>query len=255
MFKYIALLAACLSLSACATDRLDATQLAGFKKVAVISVAAEQLTLTEVALTAFGNDQSEGDIAAWGLDRHISDLLTSRLQLRYQVVPVRYRPGDFTDDKISRSLGGGIDYWAPLGDVIRSHVASQPGAADIDAYIVAVRTMSPVEDTNQYAVGFGVTRRYAIIEHRHYLHAFYDLVIVDGHSFKPLRDITAYDESPSLFAPNPTAYFPIEKVDASYWADSFAELSPTQRDKIHQGLLKLVDDGLPGYLKRGGLLP
>ena len=115
--------------------------------------------------------------------------------------------------------------------------------------------MSPVENTNQYAVGFGVARRYAIIEHRHYLHALYELMIIDGHSFKPPRSISEYDESPSLFGPLTTVYSPIEKVDASYWADSFAELSPAQRDKIHQSLLKLVDDGLPGYLKRGGLLP
>lgn len=255
LFRYIALLAVCLSLSACASDRLDATQIAGFKKVAVISVAAEKLTLTEVALTAFGNDKSEGDIAAWGIDRHLNDLLTAQLKQRYQVVPVRYRPSDFSDDKITQPLGGGIDYWAPLGDAVRTHVAGQPGTAGIDAYIVAVRTTSPVEDTNQYAVGFGVARRYAILTHRYYLHALYQLVIIDGRSFKPLRTIAQYDESPGLFNSASMAYGPTEKVDNSYWADSFAQLSPVQRDKIRRGLVKLVDDSLVGFLTRGGLLP
>jgi hypothetical protein len=255
LFKYVALLAACLSLSACASNRLDTAQIAGFKKVAVISVAAEKLTLTEVALTAFGNGKSEGDIGAWGLDRHISDLLIAQLRQRYQVVPVRYQPGDFTDDKITRDLGGGIDYWTPLGDAIRSHIAGQPGAVGIDAYVVAVRTTSPIEDTNQYAMGFGVARRYAILTHRYYLHALYELVIIDGHSFKPLRTITQDDAPPSLFGSASIAYGPAEKVDASYWADSFAQLSPAQRNKIHQGLLKLVDESLPGFLRRGGLLP
>jgi hypothetical protein len=243
-----------LLLTGCATDRLDQAKVADIKKVAVMSIIGDQLTMTEVAMTAFGNDHEYSDISAWGIDPHVVDLVSGQLKNRLQVVPVSYATADFPQDGITNLIGGGIDYWAPLGERIRDKVATQPNAKDVDAYLVVVKGQSYVEQSNQVAIGLGVARRFALTTHRYYVHALFDLVLIDGHSFKPLRDVSyqlpnlsAWDSYPALRGP----YMP---ADESYWADSYAALSPEIREQIHRDLLNMLDRSLPDYVQRSGLL-
>jgi hypothetical protein len=242
-------------LSGCTMDRLTPSAVAQIKQVAVISTVGSKLNLTEVALTAFGNDLNVGEIGDWGLDQQIINRVTKDLQSRYKVVPATYNPADFDSGNFTEFVGGGIDTWAPLGELIRKHVANNPRMAAVDAYLVVIPTQSSIENTNQVTDGLGVVRHYLIFGHHYILHALYDLIVIDGRTFKPLRRAGERQHVFGEVWTTPPVYGPSKLVDESYWASTYAALSPAARQKIRDGLMSLIDSTMTGYVQRSGLIP
>jgi hypothetical protein len=223
----------CLALAGCAT-RLEPQVLAGAKRVAIISSAADQLNFVGLAIIALGNTGDQATITQWGLDRHVVERASALIGARYQVVPVPYSPADFS----YRALHSFLDIDdTPVGEVVRSKVA--PGAAkDIDLYVVITPEQVHYGEYD-WVPGILLFHRHLPFADRTALNIVASVTVIDGHSFKRLSaDYLSAGTS----------------IDNGLWAESYLELSAPQRDQLAATLRRLIDEGLPEPLRRLGLV-
>jgi hypothetical protein len=285
MIKRATLVAALLLVACSNTVPRDLTT--GSKKIAVISLAGQNFNSlenvrpssealvkrwmeleAELPIRGYGwsdlYDQTETrkwthDISDWGMDPFIVQSVTKNLEPAYQIVPFAQKPValDFDGD------GGmfayeGEHYAAKIADIIRA----QPGYAsgqNVDAYVVVLPGGWLLMGRERLSFGLGFFRTFFAYEKEtpkgqgtYVLHAFYYVMVLDGHSLKMIGGDAARDEDDShgLLKGHPGAY-----VGPEYWAQSFDAIKPEQRAKIIATLKAYIGDSMRPTLQKVGLLP
>lgn len=195
-------------------------------------------------------------IVDWHIDQSVVAKASTLLGSKYDLVKFDYDPasldyeGDyvaFTDESAEK-----------FAEVIRQQ-RGFANAADIDAYIVILPAMNDFNILDRWSYGVGMARDFLafapgqqIGDGVYMLHALYNVVVLDGKTFKQVAATVADHETlyQNRFRGNPAVF-----VDNSYWADSYEALTDEQRRKITAKIDEMVDATLPRALQKLALLP
>lgn len=197
------------------------------------------------------------DIRDWKMDDFIIAEATATLKSKYQIVP-------FAWDTTSVPEDDPADFWYEKGQqAVVDIVRRQPGfatAKDIDAYILILPSSSEVTSFSRPNYGLGVTHSFYVKSNddeppmfdEYMVHALYAVAVVDGRSMSFVSG--EYTRDRDLFE-HQFIGFPARMATADYWADSFASLSPTQKDTIEAALKDLIKTSMPTVMKNLDLAP
>ena len=149
-------------LSACATPApVSKGEVAGIRRVGVVSVAANVFTRQYVGLTVFGNEHEDKDVLAWGLDKEYAEQVgkaaASLLGATYVSAPYSY--GEFS--KVN-DLNGPWDapaFWGPNWTKIEEVAKSHCGANHLDALLVVAKQKQTESGSNQFVYPMGIQSR------------------------------------------------------------------------------------------------
>lgn len=196
------------------------------------------------------------DIADWGIDKYAVNATRTLLGGKYRLVDFDYDPAD-------------LDYEGDYEAFVHSEIGKisetirrQPGfttARDVDAYVVLLPAQQDFTILDRWSYGVGMTRDFLafapgqqIGDGVYMLHALYNVAVLDGRTFELLA-VTVADHDTlyqNRFRGNPAIF-----VDNSYWADSYEAINPAQRSKIVAKIEGMIDDTLPGALRKLALVP
>ncbi|TXH37021.1 MAG: hypothetical protein E6Q98_08955 [Rhodospirillaceae bacterium] len=222
-------------LGGCSETVLTRNQAADVKTVSVISAIGDELTVRDIV--AQDPAGSQGSLAAYGLDRYAVDQADHLLADRYSLIPVTYEPSDFYQSEKERVIQSFLIGGVPVGQVIRQRT-QPPGATALgaDIYVVLLPGKAKLTDVDKPLYGASLIR----LASGPNLGIVYRIVIVDGHTLQPIANVDTMAD---------------HTVDDSYWADSFAALSESQKQQIADTWKQRLDRTLKPALQKLNLIP
>src|SRR5258706_8166134 len=191
--KRIALAALALVVAGCALlpEHIDKATLAKLKRIAVVSLTADEFNRQYTGLTVFGNELEKDDISAWKVDDAYEARLREILSTfgRFEVVRIPY---DRKDLAAMDYIGGGMSSPAwpkPAWPVLQEKLKNLARTHSVDGLVVVLKRWTPdiLASTNQrfggtgsYARGIGSSTGVSV------LHVISWVVLMDGATGEPL---------------------------------------------------------------------
>jgi hypothetical protein len=209
----------------------------GVRTIGIVSAIGDKLYLRKVGITAFGNDSQEFAIDSWGIDDLMIAKIRAALAPRFDVRPVTYRRAVFA--AFPDRTGILAQYFRP--DLVRTEVSPQ----GLDAYLVVLKSERQYGRTNQILQGLGTVEGNSLFGSIIYVHAYYDIVVVDRHDFKTKSQTISTIPGQQKFGDLMGS--PYRQVDASWWPSS-RDAASNQR--LKGVVVELIDQSLPGTLQR-----
>nr|WP_298682779.1 hypothetical protein [uncultured Dongia sp.] len=197
------------------------------------------------------------NISDWGIDAFAVTTATALLAPKYQIIPFKYDPTDLTEDGIYIYHSSTNKIASSVADIIRAQ-PSFSTAANIDAFVVLVPGARQVTSFDRNSYGIGITKDFmayhdfsVTFEDVNMLHAFYYVVVLDGHSLEQIAWERAVDDVlyQKRFKGNPALF-----VHAAYWAPSFDAITSSQREMIIADVQGMIRETLPETLHKLGLM-
>jgi hypothetical protein len=196
------------------------------------------------------------DVVDWGIDQYAVNAVRAQLGKKYRIVDFKYDPADLDyEGDYAAFVHQSTDQ---IGSAIRRQ-AGYAGANDVDAYVVLLPAQQDFTILDRWSYGVGMTRDFLafgegqrIGDGVYMLHALYNVAVLDARSFELLAVEVAQHDTlyHNRFRGNPAIF-----VDGSYWADSYEQVTPAQREKIVARVKEMIDTTLPGTLQKLALIP
>lgn len=250
---YRALILCCSALfwlAGCATapSTLPAEKLASIRDVGVISLLGDDIHLTHIGLTVFGNTQTSHAVNDWEIDKHAMEVLQASLQKTGT-----YQAREITFDRAALMQVYTDSVYSPVDfKLVAAELAEIAQAHGIDTFVVVTRysAQDPVGHRSVYYEGAGLFSSGigdALIKVAPYV--WYKLDVVDGKTAQVVASTrgTVKQKNPGLFGPEYT--LPYEEVDKSWWNEDFNAMSETQKNQLRDKLKELLSDSLPHTLE------
>jgi len=207
------LAAACLAGCASTSKPLSETA-SSFKKIGVVSVAANDFSRRHVGVTVFGNEFEKKDISGWGVNKAYEAQLATAVEKVFGALAVQ---APYAAAEFSRLNESG---WEAIESVAKAYCAS----AGVDAIVVAAprKTGDIYAKTNQRLEGVGI---YTRLSHGH-LHVLAVVGLLDCRTGKPVatanlarRSIESQNGFPIIASDIPTTAIPkmIGRAKMSDW--------------------------------------
>ncbi|MDY0883504.1 hypothetical protein ACFPL7_11135 [Dongia soli] len=226
-------------LGGCSETVLTRGQAANVKTVGVISAIGNELTVRDIV--AQDPAGSQGSLAAFGLDHYAIEQVNRLLADRYSLIPIAYQPDDFYQSEKERAVQSFLIGGVPVGQII-SHRTQIPTGTTADTglgadiYVVLLPGKAALEDVEKPLYGASLVR----LAGGPNLGIVYRIIVVDGHTLQPIANVDAMAD---------------HAVDNSYWAESFAALSESQKQQIADTWKQRLDRSLKPALQKLNLLP
>lgn len=196
------------------------------------------------------------EIVDWRIDQSVVAKASALLDAKYDLIKFDYDPAslDYEGDYVAFTDESSEKF----AEVIRQQ-RGFANAGDIDAYVVILPAQNDFNILDRWSYGVGLTRDFLafapgqqIGDGVYMLHALYNVVVLDGKTFRQLAATVADHETlfQNRFRGNPAVF-----VDNSYWAESYESLTDEQREKIMARVGEMVDATLPRALQKLALLP
>ncbi len=240
------LLAVSFVVSGCAGTSLKPEAQKAIHSIGIISSIGDELTMQNVPLFRWDQEEFHHEIASWEMDDYAADQIKEHLQGQYRVVPVQYDRAAFDGESIV------LDGWEgpavdgrPIGELVRSHVRGEPA----DAYLVVVKQDLGAGTSATIGRGFGMFRWPTMLGNLYYAYAGYGMVIIDGRSYEPLAAMQAMDKFETPFNSNFHGK-PNHKVTEAYWMEGEGQLSPSKQELLKKEFRLLLAETIPGTLER-----
>ena len=223
-------------LGGCSETVLTRNQAADVKTVSVISAIGDELTVRDIV--AQDPAGSQGSLAPFGLDQYAVDQTDNLLADHYNLIPVTYDPSDFYQSEKERAIQSFLVGGVPIGQVIRQRTQPSAGTAALgaDIYLVLLPGKAKLTDVEKPLYGTSLIR----LASGPNLGIVYRIVIVDGHTLQPIANVDTMAD---------------HAVDDSYWADSFTDLSESQKQQIADTWKQRLDRTLKPALQKLNLIP
>jgi hypothetical protein len=216
----------------------------GLPKLGIVSAIGDKFYVSKFGLGVFGNEVSEMAIAAWGIDEMMTAKLRAALASRFDVRPVTYKRAAFA--AFPDRSGFLAQYFNP--ELVHTAVSPQ----GLDAYLVVVKSersygpRSSYGTSNHLVHGLGSAGPNTDSDPTVFVHAYYNLVLVDGRDFK-------VKSQASSEIPAPRKYFWTADFMSSPVREGGASLRPKSLDAAANLPLKgvvveLIDKSLPPTL-------
>lgn len=132
------------------------SDLSGIKTIGIVAAMGDQLELTNVGFTVFGNSRGTADIADWKLDDDVAATVGGLLKGRYETVVIT----NFEKSRF-RPTGPGF-FGAQIDEEAETKaLASRAGAPAVDAYLLIypLYNVNPISLNNQWLTGPGLYRQ------------------------------------------------------------------------------------------------
>lgn len=244
--KRIALAALALVVAGCALlpEHIDKATLAKLKRVAVVSLTADEFNRQYTGLTVFGNELEKDDISAWKVDDAYEARLRDILSTfgRFEVVRIPY---DRKDLAAMDYIGGGMSSPAwpkPAWPVLQEKLKNLARTHSVDGLVVVLKRWTPdglgtnqrFGGTGAYARGYGSSTRISL------LHVISWVVLLDGATGEPLvaRILSNNPDSNASYFQHSA---PLEPLRPEISRAKLSEWTPTVTNEVRDKLLKLPD--------------
>lgn len=253
--KFILCFVSALLLYSCAIvpRTVPPEKLTSIKNVGVISLMGDELNLTHIGFTVFGNSDSSHSIEDWGIDQHVASVIgdTLRKNGSYAVKEVNYDYSALAKvytDKV----------YSPLNfKLIENELRALAQSHAIDTFLVITerRLEDPIgkrsvyyEGMGLYSMGIGET----LVKVAPYI--WYSLTVVDGKTAQPIADIAGLmtRKRPEFLEPGYSV--PYEEVEHSWWNEDFNAMSKSQQQQLEEKLKQLLNESLPYTLQDAKLI-
>jgi hypothetical protein len=182
-----------------------------------------------------------GPIADMALDAYVVDQATAKLKSRYEVVPVAYQPGVFSQTDKERSLHANAVQGRPLGQVIRATTQLPAGMTagtetGVDLYLVILPGDAKLQSGDRIVSGTSLSELPTDDGGRSYnLGVVYWIAAIDGHTLQPVGFASTLSD---------------HRIDPSLWASRVAALTADQRQQLTKIWQKRIDLTLAPALKQ-----
>jgi hypothetical protein len=211
----------------------------GLPKLGIVSAIGDTFYARKTGLGFLGNDFKEMPIAAWGIDEMMTAKLRAALSPRFDVRPVTYKRAAFA---IFPDRSGF------LAQNFRPEVVREVSPQGLDAYLIVVKSeRSSGGSSRPMFQGLGSTEGNTDVDPIMFVHAYYNIYLVDGRDFRIKSQ--AGSHIPRPFNPFVREAFssPARKVDASMWPTS---LNAAEHQKLKGVVVELIDQSLPPTLEK-----
>ncbi len=163
-----------LGLGGCASTprAVSDSESAAIRRVAVVSVLAQEFHRGYTGFTVFGNEYESADISSWNVDAAYEDQIGEVLrELGKTPVVVKVNRKDFLPAQLPNGPYEAPAFNTPRWDAITQVVKNIAATENLDALVIVVRRISPdfLARTNQsfrgvgyYARGFGDSTRVSV---------------------------------------------------------------------------------------------
>jgi hypothetical protein len=218
----------------------------GVRTIGIVSAIGDKFYARKFGLLVFTHDFKEMPIESWGIDEMMTAKVRTALSPRFDVRPVTYKRAAFA--AFPDRSGFLAQYFNP--ELVRTEVSPQ----GLDAYLVVVKSERSYGPRNSYGSsnllvqGLGSASGNTDVDPIVFVHAYYNIVLVDGHDFQIKSQGTAE-------IPGPRKYFwapdfmssPSRQVDKSLWPKT---LDAAANPGLKAVVVELIDQSLPPTLQK-----
>lgn len=183
----------------------------GRRSLCVISIIGESFTLKKIAVMAFGNDETELSIDAWGIDDRVAAKAEALLGHRFAVRRITPARGALAQPKST-----GFNFLQDANAEFSARLRRVVGAQKCDLYLVFSKAYSKYGSTNQFINGLGLVEAASFASVFH-LHALTAITVFDGRTFEILKSERASIGQSTLIT---LIVGPHREVPASAWPRS-----------------------------------
>jgi hypothetical protein len=254
--RFLAMAALALGLTACATveSPIPAQRQAAIRSVAVVPAVGDRVKLDWVGVTVFGNVEDSARVD-WRIDERFASAVTAALRERYEVKPLAFDPSILAEELEPGFFGP--KEWPHQ----RLRRLVGPRQAPVDAFVLvtaALPTHGVLRQANAAGKGIGMFgRSRALLEPEVDIYAAYRIEVVDARDFSVIGSAeggTVWGNTAHL-RPGTGRRTHFKRVDASWWADSWADMTDRQRTQFREVAYRLIDESVGPTLAAAGLLP
>jgi hypothetical protein len=219
--------------------------------IGVIPHIGDRFAVKKVGVTIFGNELKDVPIEPWGLDDLVVARVRAAINARYAVRRIAYPANAFEPFDNPPSLFSNAE------DTLKGVVQTIAHGTGCEDYVVVVKAVSRVGDTNQVVRGIGIVNTGIYT----FLYTLTYLFVFDGHTFEVLaKGASAVDKDPldALKRADPIRG-PNRELEELRWPtdpDAVFTWPPAQnvlmglRDKTRALLTQSLDHVLPDVLSR-----
>jgi hypothetical protein len=214
------------------------TKPSGAPKIGIVSAIGDKFYASKIGLLAFGSDFKEMAIASWGIDEMLTAKLRAALGPRFDVRPVTYKRAAFAAFPDRSGI---------LAQNFRPEVVREVSPQGLDAYLVVVKAERSYGGSRQLVQGLGSAEGNTDVDPIMFVHAYYNIVLVDGRDFQIKSQ--AGSRIPRPFNPFSRDFMssPARQVDASLWPKS---LDAAVNPRLKGVVVELIDQSLPATLQK-----
>jgi hypothetical protein len=203
------------------------------KTIGLIPEIGGKFSVQQIGIMVFGNEKNEVPIESWGIDTLVIAKVTSALKARFNVIPLKLsKENEAALEKAPGSLFG--DRKGYICNLLRKETLGQP----LNYYLRVVPSESQYGSTNQHVRGLGIVHRQGFDTGYTFVHALFQLTVLDGATCEQLRWELPPSSQGFLFA---DIHGPSREVEAS-WMPSPANAA--QDARLRDATRTLVEDGL-----------
>jgi hypothetical protein len=231
--------------------------LAGVRRVAIITAFDPELVLTFTGLTVFENDEKTVRVD-WPLDAHAMTLARTLLAPRFTLVDVAVDPAAVIATQRPPPIR---DRKGALEKLLRERIPQ--GTAD--AVVVIATTVVNASDYPAYsrnrAWPYGLrvtgTRGMGFSRIPSAFLVAYGVAVLDGKSFVTLASAAPTPQTPppqsGPLLPDSIRTPPLVMLDFSWRGEAWDSIPQQHREAMRLAAPRLIDESLPGTLKKVGL--
>ena len=210
----------------------------GLPKLGIISAIGDKFYARKTGLGFLGEDFKEMAIASWGIDEMMTAKLRAALNARFDVRPVTYKRAVFAVFP---------DRSGFLAQNFRPELVREVSPQGLDAYLVVVKSERTNGGSRPMFQGLGSTEGNTNVDPIMFVHAYYNIYLVDGRDFRIKSQASSHIPRPfnPFFREGMSS--PARKVDASMWPTS---LNAAEHQKLKGVVIELIDQSLPPTLEK-----
>lgn len=249
---FIAILCAILMPAAVAAEPAPAAKSSAKKKgppastasdtresVGIVSNIGDQFTVQEIGITAFGNEKRAEPIESWGMDALVTAKASAAVQARFKAVPVKLSPAARAAlvPPAFTLFGRSSEH---VCDVLRKETAGQ----SFKYYLWVLPGDSAYGATNQSVRGLGIVHQGGVGGGKTYVHAIFDVEILDGRTCESIRREIPPTTEGGFFT---NIHGPAQEVDGSWMP---APSTVAQNARLKDTVRSLAGNGLAATLPK-----
>lgn len=202
------------------------------KSIALISEIGDKFMVQQIGIMVFGNQKREEPIESWGMDAFVAAKFSETVKTRFKVAPITLTPeGKASLARAPGRLFGDRDGY--ICNLLRKETKGQA----FDYYVRVQPREMPYSTTNQFVRGLGIVHRQGLNTGYTFVHALFDIEVLDGGNCNSVRSAEPPSTQGFLFA---QVHGPTREVDAA-WMPAAAVASDT---RLKEATRSLVQSGL-----------
>jgi hypothetical protein len=206
------------------------------KTIGLISEIGDKFTVQQIGIMIFGNQKREEPIESWGMDAFVAAKFSNAVKARFNAVPIALSP----EGKAALAKAPGW-LFGDRGGYICNLLQKETKGRVFNYYVRVRPREKPYSNTNQFVGGLGIVHRQGFDTGYTFVHALFDIEVLDGGNCSSVRSLEPPSTQGFLFA---EIHGPAREVEASWIpaasVASDARLKETTQSLVESGLIQTI---------------